>query len=175
MHDAIELNPVSEGTNVARFLANRGAIVIKETRAIGRCKGEHGDAISVETVLLNVVKGTKKETSYGIRLERTASGDFESAVFLDYDELSEFIAAIDFISKTASQLQNQKRDYTEVTYSTKDSAKVGFYHSDGGQLAFLSLSNHRGSTFLPLPRLVVLKDLIETAEGYLKSRGAGEN
>lgn len=42
--------PESEGTNVRRFLAYRGVIVIKETRDIGKCKGNYGDAISIATM-----------------------------------------------------------------------------------------------------------------------------
>lgn len=84
MSEIVETAPENQGTSVSRFLANRGAIVVKETRPAGRLKGEHGDAVSAETVILNVVKGTKKDTSYGLRLERSdADGDFDSAVFID--------------------------------------------------------------------------------------------
>lgn len=176
MSEIIESTPEIQGTSVSRFLANRGAIVVKETRPIGRLKGEHGDAVSAETMILNIVKGTKKDTSYGIRLERSSSsGDFDSAVFIDYDELDELIGAIDFISNTATQLQGKARDYTEVTYSTKDSAKVGFYHSKDGQLAFLMLSDHRGNTFLPVHRLAVLKQILQDAKSHLTVSGATDD
>ncbi|MCD7098992.1 hypothetical protein [Stenotrophomonas sp. MMGLT7] len=176
MSEIIESAPENQGTSVSRFLANRGAIVVKETRPVGRLKGEHGDVVSAETMILNVVKGTKKDTSYGVRLERSDSGgDFDSAVFIDYDELDELIGAIDFISTTATQLQNQARDYTEVTYSTKDSAKVGFYHSKEGQLAFLMLSDHRGNTFLPVHRLAILKQIFQDAKSHLTASGATDD
>jgi hypothetical protein len=176
MSQLIDADDGLQGTTVGRFLANRGAIVVKETRPIGRCKGEHGDAISAQTVVLNVVKGTKKDTSYGVRLERLDSdGDTDSAVFLDYDEIPELVSAIDFISNTATQLANQTRDYTEVSYSTKDSAKVGFYHSNQGQLAFLTLSDHRGTTFLPVQRLGVLKQIFQDSMAHLRSCGASDD
>ena len=119
MSDLIEGSPENQGTTVGRFLANRGVIVVKENRPSGRCKGEHGDSIIAEAVVLSVVKGAKKDTSYGVRLERIDEhGDTDSVVFLDFDELTELINAIDFISQTAAQLSSQVRDYTEVTYST---------------------------------------------------------
>jgi len=176
MSDFVDAAQDARGTSVSRFLANRGAIVVKETRSVGRVKGEHGDSVSAETVVLNVIKGVKKETTYGVRLERTDShGDFDSAVFLDYDELSELLGAIDFISTTALTLRDQARDYTEVTYSTKDDAQIGFYHSDDGQLAFLKLSSHRGSTFVPLHRLAALKQMFEGAKEHLTKCGATED
>src|SRR5688500_18985813 len=105
MSEIIDSAWAREGTSVSRFLANRAARVVEETRPVGRVKGEHGDVVSAETMILNVVKGTKKETTYGIRLERSNSnGDFDSAVFIDYDELDELISAIDFISSTATEL-----------------------------------------------------------------------
>lgn len=175
MSELINGDVQHQGTNVGRFLANRGVIVVKETRPAGRCKGEHGDSVSAETVVLSVVKGAKKDTSYGVRMERTdADGDMDSAVFLDYDELPELISALDFISNTAAQLANQARDYTEVTYSTKDSAKVGFYHSSQGQLAFLTLSDHRGTTFLPVHRLGVLKQIFQDSMSHLRTCGAAD-
>ncbi|WP_251477838.1 hypothetical protein [Stenotrophomonas lactitubi] len=175
MPNVIDSAQEGKGTSVARFLANRGAIVVKETRPVGRLKGEHGDTVSADTVVLNVIKGVKKDTSYGVRLERIdADGDFDSAVFLDYDELSELLGAIEFISNTASTLQSQARDYTEVTYSTRDNAQIGFYHSNEGQLAFLKLSDHRGNTFLPVHRLGVLKQIVEGAKEHLTKCGATE-
>lgn len=176
MSELINSDENHQGTTVGKFLANRGAIVVKETRPAGRCKGEHGDSIFAETVVLNIVKGTKKDTSYGVRLQRVDSdGDTDSAVFLDYDEIAELVSALDFISNTAMQLANQTRDYTEVTYSTKDSAKVGFYHSDQGQLAFLTLSDHRGTTFLPVQRLSALKQIFQDSMTHLRSCGASDD
>lgn len=173
MTNIAEGSAENQGTNVGRFLANRGVIVVKENKPVGRCKGEHGDAIIAETVVLSVIKGTKRDTSYGVRLERTDQhGDIDSAVFLDFDELAELISAIDFISHTADQISNQVRDYTEVTYSTKDGAKFGFYHSDHGQLAFLKISDHRNSTFLPVSRLGVLKKIFQDSMTHLVSCGA---
>lgn len=176
MSDLAQASSVDQGTNVGRFLANRGVIVVKENRPAGRCKGEHGDSIFAETLILNVIKGTKKDTSYGVRLERVdQDGDTDSAVFLDHDELPELINAIDFITHTAEELSGQVRDYTEVTYSTKDGATFGFYHSDQGQLAFLKLSDHRSSTFLPVNRLGVLKQMLQDSRAHLQSCGASDD
>ncbi|MGE6333608.1 hypothetical protein [Stenotrophomonas sp. NPDC077659] len=176
MSDLAQDRSVDQGTNVGRFLANRGVIVVKENRPAGRCKGEHGDSIAAETLILNVIKGAKKDTSYGVRLERIdQDGDTDSAVFLDHDELPELINAIDFIAHTAVELSGQDRDYTEVTYSTKDGATFGFYHSDQEQLAFLKLSDHRSSTFLPVNRLGVLKQMLQEARAHLQSCGASDD
>src|SRR5262244_1401504 len=124
----------SEGTNVRRFLAYRGAIVVKEIRDVGKFKGNYGDTISIATMILAVVKGTTRQTSYGVQLERTdRDANTTSSVFLDFDELDELMEAFDFIRALAAEIRSQQRDYTEVTYSTKDNARFGFYQSEQQQ------------------------------------------
>ncbi len=163
----------ASATDVSRFLANRGSILVKETKQIGLCKGDHADYVFVETMILSLVKGTNKDTSYGIRLARSDSaGLTDAAAFIDYDELDELMGAIDFICSTATKLLSQARDYTEVTYLTKDSAKIGFYHSKNGQMAFLTLPGGRDSSYFALHRLQELKKLLLDAKLHLTASGA---
>ncbi|MEG4453101.1 hypothetical protein QUA52_30365 [Microcoleus sp. N9_A3] len=164
-----------QGTVFRQFLANRGVVMVKETRPIGKCKGDHGDMLAVETMLLTILKGAKRDTTYGVRLERHDSeGDVESSAFIDFDELDELLEAIKFIHSTANELSAQERDYTEVSYSTKDSAKFGFYQSAEIQQAFVSVSENRGTTFLTLAKLASLAKIIEKSRAHLVSRGAPE-
>jgi hypothetical protein len=166
--------PESEGTNVRRFLAYRGAIVVKETRDIGQCKGNYGDSISIATMVLTVVKGTIRDTSYGVRLEHLdRDSNTDSSVFLDFDELDELMDAFDFVKSLAGELRSHQRDYTEVTYSTKDNARFGFYQNEQQQQqAFIALSPHGGMTFLLVEHLPKLKELLLAAKNHLVSRGA---
>ena len=127
-----ELNIIqneSEGTNVRCFLAHRGAIVIKETREIGKLRGSYSDSIVVSTMIIAVVKDLTRNTTYGVKLERLegSNSGATSSVLLDFDELEEVMGAFDFIATSATELRAQQRDYTEVTYSTKDNARFGFY------------------------------------------------
>jgi hypothetical protein len=91
-----------DGTHVRRFLAHRGAIVVKEIRDLGRIKGNYGDSLSVAAMIIAVVKGTSRETSYGVKLERHEPNvQYGSSAFLDFDELAELLDSFDFISSFA--------------------------------------------------------------------------
>lgn len=163
----------SEGTNVRRFLAQRGVLVIRESRDIGRLKGQYSDSINIASVLFSIIKGTTQDATFGVQLERIDSdGNTESSAFLDFDELAELIEAFDFISSVAPKMAREQRDYTEVSYSTKDNVKFGFYQKDGQQLAFVNVQAHGDSTFLPVEKLQQMKQSLVNAQTHLISRGA---
>jgi len=110
---------------------------------------------------------------YGIKLEHTdEDGDMRGSGFLDYDEIAELIAAFDFIHSVANQMVGQQRDYTEVTYQTKDNLKFGFYQSDGQQPGFIDVGGYGQSLFISVSKLQNLKSSIEAARQHLVSRGA---
>jgi hypothetical protein len=164
-----------EGTNVRQFLAHRGSVVVKEFREIGKLKGKYGDIITVTTLILAIVKGMNRKTSYGVKLERTSTESYsaESSVLLDFDELHELMEAFDFINSLAANLKPQKCDHTEVVYSTKDNAQFGFYQDNQQQQqAFIIVSSHGETTFLDLAQLVKLKELLLSSQNHLINRGA---
>jgi hypothetical protein len=163
-----------EGTKVRRFMANRGSVVIKESRPIGKCKGIHDDSVSVETMIVMIGKRDEPKMSYGVKMTRADTDNVEAAsLYLDFDELPEFMDALRYIISTASQLRAQARDYTEVTYVTKDGAEFGFYQTTAGkQQAYSILSAVNGSTFFQVNVLNSLRELFASAEAHLVSRGA---
>lgn len=134
-----------EGTNVRQFLAHRGSVVIKEFREVGKLKGQYRDTIVASTLILAIVKGLNRNTSFGVKLERTGTESYsESSVLLDFDELHELMEVFDFIGSLAASLKYQKCDYTEVVYSTKDNAEFGFYQDKNQQQqAFVKISPHK--------------------------------
>lgn len=166
----------AKSTNVGQFLAKRGIILVKEFRDILAVKGEYGGKIDVATVVLSSAKSTRGDVQFGVKLEHIDSnGDTRGSGFLDYDELDELIGAFDFVDGVASQMKGQLRDYTEVTYSTKDNMKFGFYQSEGQQQAFVDVGGYGESLFISLPRLKQLQQSIEAAKSHLLSRGAETN
>ncbi len=175
MSDLIETQAkdTSEGTSFRKFLADRGVVMVKEFRPIGKFKGRFLDTLICETMLLTIIKSNKRKTSYGVKLERHDSDDdLDSSVFLDFDELDELLDALRFIRSTAKELLGQERDHTEVTYATKDQAKVGFYQTSEEQQAFFALSMTGTSIFLPVERLSEIVALITKARDHLISCGA---
>jgi len=162
-----------KSTNVGRFLAKRGVLLIKEFREISAVKGEHGDRISVSTLILSSAQSACGDVQYGVKLEHIGEeGEMRASGFLDYDEVAEVIGAFDFIQDVAEKMFGQPRDYTEVTYLTKDNLKFGFYQSEGHQQAFIDVGGYGQHLFLSLPRLQNLKLTIGAAKEHLTSRGA---
>jgi hypothetical protein len=165
---------IAEGTSVRRFMARRGAIVVKETRDIGSVQGIYSDKILLAAVVIAVVQHGKREMSYGVQLERVAQDrNTTASVFLDFEELGELKDALDFISATAKDFGSQQRDYTEITYSTRDRARLGFYQDkNGNQQAFVELQPHSDMSFFELDELTRLKLVLEKGKFHLESRGA---
>ncbi len=122
-------------------------------------------------MILTVLKGNKKKTSYGVRIEHyDLEGDQDETVFLDFDEIDELLDAIKFIESTAQELSLKERDHTEIQYSTKDGARVGYYKLSGDQQAFFSFG--RITTFLELNRFFDISALILKSKEHLVSCGA---
>ena len=111
--------------------------------------------------------------SYGVRVERQDEEEkTNSSAYFDFDEIAEMVDAIDFIKSSAAQMAGQQRDYTEVTYSTKDRAKLGFFQDSGKQQFFVHLEQHRSISFLADLGFQRFKLLLLKAKEHLLSRGA---
>ena len=162
-----------EGTNVRKFLARRGAVLVRETRDTGSVSGIYRDVLLISTSVLAIVKKLHKDMSYGVRIERQDSEEkTESSVYLDYDELSELVDAFDFIRDSAIEMAKHERDYTEVTYSSKDNAKIGFFLQNGKLQYFVALESRRETCFLKDNAFQQLKEMILKAKNHLISCGA---
>lgn len=169
---SVSENPQA-GTSFGRFLADRGVVLVKEFRPIGQFKGKYKDLLLFETVVLTLVKGNRKSTNYGVRVEhQDGEGHSVGSVFLDFDELDELLEAISFIQATAKQLSLQERDHTEVTYSSRDDARVGFYQTAEEQLAFFGLPRARENIFMPVSKLKEVHALVDKSKRHLLTCGA---
>lgn len=165
--------PEPECTDVRRILARRGAITVTEYRAVGELKNA-GPPIFFSAMVLAIVKGTDRETLFGVKLTVEGSA---SVAFLDFDELDGLIGALDFMSAFANEPRYQG-DSAEVTYSTKEDVRLGCRHHAALQdiSAFLTLpffSHNRSSSYTVelFPRL---RELLLAAQRHLTSRGASD-
>jgi hypothetical protein len=162
-----------EGSNLRRFMAHRGALIMQESREISQVRGQYGELLSVTAVLFSIMKGASRKTSYGVRIERSnRDGSSEASAFLDFDELQELVDAFDFISALAPKMLLEQRDYTEVTYSTKDNVKFGFFQKDQQQQAFVVVASRGGNVFVSVETLASVRQAILSARTHLMSRGA---
>lgn len=163
-----------EGTRVRQFLACKGSVIIKESRKIEVLQSKYGknSFFIVYTLILGIEKGEDQQRIFGVKLENVTNGlqDIKT-IFIDFDELSELIEAIDFIQSKADFLKPQKCDVTELTYATKDNAQFGFFQdTDQKQTAFITIQEQ--IAYIKLSDLLILKNHLLKAQEHLISRGA---
>lgn len=84
-----------------------------------------------------------------------------------FDEIAELIGAFDFIHSVANKMVGQQRDYTEVTYQTKDNLRFGFYQSDSEQQAFIDVGGYGQSLFISVSKATKLEVVYRGGETAL--------
>jgi hypothetical protein len=162
------------GTNLGRFLAQRGVLLLKEGRLIEVIWGEFRHKINVETWIIATARGKQAGQSFGIRFENIGEENRTlGSGFLDCDEIGELVGALAYIQELANSIAGQDRDYTEVIYSSKDNIRIGFFQkSKVDQQAFFDAGGNGKAVYLNFERLAVLKGALVTARDHLVSRGA---
>lgn len=147
---------------------------MRESREIGTVKCNYGQKINISALIISAASSAsvRGEKNYGIRFEEMNEGQVQGGAFLDFDEVEEFTAALDFVDTLAKQMVQQQRDYTEVTYSTKDNIKFGFYQSEGQQQAYVDVKGYGDSVFLDMEKLQTLRQIVDRARKHLIARGA---
>jgi len=163
--------PPREGSTMRRFLAERGVIIMRENRPIGYVSTTYGAPLKVYGQILAMVKDVERHVSVGVKFEQPeTSTHISSAAFVDSDELDEFVAAFDFIGSAAQNMAKERRDYTEVTYCTRDDLTVGFYQDELKQQAFVRLGIGSPIIFFAITALATLRDLVIQARAHVNGR-----
>ena len=127
-----------EGSRIGQFQARRGVLMSREFREIGRISCKFGTMMFIETLICTemIASGVSVEYGVAIRLSefnRDLEVTSESAGYLDPDEVSELIQAIECIQGVAQTIRDENRDYTEVSYRTRGTVRFGFYQRDNNQ------------------------------------------
>jgi hypothetical protein len=163
-------------TNLRRFIARRGSLIVKESHAIGRVEDNYGSQMHIATMVLRLVASTGgqlTDVTYGARLEQNdTEGNTDAAAYIDFEELDELIGAVEVIGDIGKKMPKPVADYTEVIYSTKDDVQFGFYAEGTKQTGFVkvtSLSNF----FVAPEQLQHLGRLLAQSRTYLVGKGAG--
>ncbi len=162
------------GTKAARFLAQRGVLMLKETREIGFARDKFGASkLKISSYILSTAKkaGIASSTSFSVQFLLQKDKN-EYINLIDFDETDELDRALTYIIRTAEKLKVEKRDYTELTYCTKDLMRFGFYQETSqDQDGYVQLSNHQ-AFFIEVPRFEEIRTVLVAARDHLISRGA---
>ena len=145
--------------------------MMKENRTIANVSTLYGPPIEVSGQVRVIVKGTIRQLSAGVKLEQSETDrHVASAAFLDSDEIDEFVGAIDFIVTSAGQMAHDRRDYTEVSYTSKDGVIIGFYQDGLKQQAYVRLGSGSPLVFIDLETVQVVRSSITQARSHAESR-----
>jgi hypothetical protein len=152
------------------FLAERGVIIMKENRAIASIPSAYGAPLDVAGQVLVIVKNTERQVSTGVKFQAETTTHISSAAFVDSDELDEFLGAFTFISTSAAHMAHDRRDYTEVTYSTRDNVTIGFYQDGQKQQAFIRLGVASPTMFFRVEALPNIHAAVVQAREHVEDR-----
>ncbi len=118
-------------TKLEVFMSRVGGIIVKESHELGRLH----DTI-VGTLIL-YEPGQEAEREKGLKIEVLGGRGRESICFLDIEEIVELKRALDYMLKVEEKWKGERRDYTEVIFTTKGNLRTGFYLDKGKTTAFV--------------------------------------
>jgi hypothetical protein len=153
-----------------RSLAERGVIVMKESRVVARITTTHGGSLDIAGHIIAIIKNAERRITAGVRFENTETSRLGSAAFLDPDEVEEFLGALNFIISSAEQMARSTRDYTEVTFSTRDDFTIGFFQDGQAQQGIARLSAVHPFMGFRVTELNTIRGAVNQARDYVGNR-----
>lgn len=152
------------------FMSKGGSLIKKEFFDIGSVKGVKCQVLIITDLLSDTKMGC-------LRLEtRYSSSSYSSSQTyigtLDYDEIGDCIASIDYIRENI--ITSTPPTYTETTYKTRDNIEVGTYYSEksGKWMAYVYTKNYtsRSAEFFDSSSLLSLSTLMTTAKNMITEK-----
>ena len=162
-----------DGASMRRSLAERGVIVMKESRVIARIAPTIGGSLDIAGLIIAIIKNGVRSISVGVRFEHAETASrLGSVAFLDSDEVDDFLNALNFIISCAADMAVRARDYTEVTFSTRDNLTVGFLQDGQTQQAIARLSAGHQFLGFRVTQLHTIRNSVIQANEYVSTRRA---
>ena len=159
----------TQKTKLQRFLSKKGILYVKEFYPVGTFVCKYDDKVKLEDMVVYQPGTNIKLKGLVVRIEE--SSENESSALLDYDETKGLLKAIKYVKDLSQKWAGQKRQYTEVVYSTKDNFKCGFYQSGDKQVGFLSVGYiDNKNCYFSIDKLSNLERLVSKALEILKKQ-----
>lgn len=152
------------------FMSKGGSLIKKEFYDLGSVKGVKCQVLIITDLLSDTKMGC-------LRLETRYSGSSYSSSqtyigTLDYDEIGDCLASIDYIRDNI--IPSTPSTYTETTYKTRDNIEVGAYYSDKSAkwIAYVYTKNYtsRSAEFFDSESLLSLSELMQTAKNMIAEK-----
>ena len=156
-------------TKLEAFQNQTGSVLIKGYTDIGHIVSAEPSTSIVEVRAMEFINANTKKKERGIVVEITEVSSRmnvtgSSRAFIDYDEVSNLLKGIDYISKTSVDVTKHKQ--FEVKYTTKgDFSATTFNDEDGNIKAAIEVG--RISSHVPMDKFAEFRGFIVQAQKTL--------
>ena len=171
--DLATVSESQEGSQLRRDLSARDVIMIKESRVVEKV-GMHGADLEIAGLSLVTIRKSERKAMFGVKFEQAATSlAIAGSAFVDFDEIDNFDAGLAYVAKALEQMANSKRDYTEVTYTTRDGLIIGFYQDGMKQQPFMRFNVVSRAIHFSSPKAItVVQDAVGRSKSYAAERRA---
>ena len=145
---------------------------MRESHVVARVTIEEvGPPLEIAGMVLVRISNATRKLTVGVKFEHTESSrNLASSGFVDIDEVPELLEALAYIHKAATQMTGQQRDYTEVSYTTRDNLTIGFFHEAYKQHTFVRPDNVKRAIILSFAAFAEIQHAIAEAQSYVIER-----
>jgi len=157
-------------TMLEKILTKRGVTIAREFYNIGRVEGPYETGLRIKALIIEILG----EKYYGAHLIKEGLDYRKDQVgYLDYDEITFLIEALNRIIDKAKVMSNQKCEYTEIYYVSRSGAVFGFCQEGLKQKAFVQVNALEMSWYsLTIPQFAKFRDFVIKTQKNLDSLGA---
>jgi hypothetical protein len=161
--------PQPPKTKLESFTGESGAVIIKGYTEVGSVRSL--GSVTVSAMTFRNAKIGQESKGLSISVGEVGAYSRPSHAFIDYEEIAELVAGIDYISQadaTVTKLANY-----EAIYSTKGGFKITVFNNSTGQNQVnVSTGTFGNGVFLKMQDLAKLRENIQTAKGILDNPDA---
>lgn len=129
---------LEQESKIKQFQTQTGDLIIKEFHAVGVVKGSFGSKLDIS--VLKMTRAGEGPSVKGLRItgiKPTSYGEDSSIAFLDDNEISSLIDALNYMIGVKQRVgENKSLPYTEYDFTAKDGFNIGFYISKGEYSAY---------------------------------------
>lgn len=135
----------SGATKLEAFYSKKGALFIKDFYSVGELTSKHGSIATIKALVM-YSPGREGDRSKGLKMEIPGL-QIVADVFIDQEEISGIIKAINYQMGLVEKWKDQDKYYTEVNYITTGGLEIGFYQKGNQVTPYLSAEHGRSVFF----------------------------
>ena len=161
-------------TRLGQFISRNGIILITERRDFGSVRLSPAGVVGVHSLIIGSAKEEKTAVEHGVQIHCAEAPErFDKTRYVDFDEIEELLAALEYIDQLSMSVLRKDLDDTEVIYITRDRLAFGFgQFKTIGQAFFIRLDDFEDPIVLLDTSFMNLTRKIRNAADHLSSRGA---